>query len=389
MTAPPARPGPRTLWLTNDLPPRAGGIEQFLHNLLLRLDPQDAVVVGPAHPDALDHDRAAPYRVVRAAGSVQPTPAVRDLVRVVARDHRPDVVVLGATWPLGELAGRLRADLGVPVVGITHGLEAGLATARLGRLVRRATRDLDAATVISGFTRRELGDHLAAPRVAHVPPGVDLELFHPGVDGAAVRAGWGVPPDAPLVGCISRLVPRKGQDQLLDAWPRLAELHPEAWLVLAGTGPLEAALRRRAAHLERVVVPGRVPWADLPGAYAALDLFVMPCRTRRAGTDVEGLGIVFLEAQACGVPVVAGDSGGAPETVAPGTGTVVDGTDVAELCDAVHRWLADPAARAAAGRAGRAHVEARWGWDGIAERMRSLLTEVVAAGGAGGRPDPA
>jgi phosphatidyl-myo-inositol dimannoside synthase len=369
----------RTLWLTNDLPPRAGGIEQFLHNLLVRLDPEDAVVVGPAHPNATAHDRRVPYRVVRAPGGVQPTPAVLDLARVVARDHRPDVVVLGATWPLGELAGRLRADLGVPVVGITHGLEAGLATAHLGRLVRRATRDLAAVTVISEFTRRELGRHLAAGEVAHVPPGVDLDVFHPGLDGGDLRAAWGVPAGAPLVGCISRLVPRKGQDVLLDAWPPLAGRHPDAWLVLAGTGPLEDPLRRRAGTMPRVVVPGRVPWPDLPAAYAALDVFAMPCRTRRGGTDVEGLGIVFLEAQACGVPVVAGDSGGAPETVAPGGGTVVDGRDVAQVADAVDRWLADPAARAAAGAAGRAAVEARWGWDGIAERMRAVLARAADA----------
>jgi phosphatidyl-myo-inositol dimannoside synthase len=315
---------------------------------------------------------------------VVPTPAVCRRVLAIGRAHQPDVVVLGASWPLGELAPALRHHLDAPVVALSHGLEAGLVRVGFGRLVRRATRDLTAVTTISDFTATQLGPHLAAARVARVPPGVDLERFTPAVDGAALRARWGVPPEAPLVGCISRLVPRKGQDALVAIWPRLRARHPDAWLVLVGEGPAQRPLARDVARLgpdAQVVLAGRAAWDDLPACYAALDVFAMPCRTRWGGLDVEGLGIVYLEAQACGVPAIAGRSGGAPETIRDGvTGSVVDGRDRDGLLAALDRWLSDPDARERAGRAGRAWVEERWGWDAIAARFRHLLVEVAEVG---------
>ncbi|MBW3620728.1 MAG: glycosyltransferase family 4 protein [Actinobacteria bacterium] len=368
----------RVLWLTNDLPPRAGGIQQFVANLLARVHPGTTVVIGPADHAAEDHDAGVPWRTVRAPGRVLPTPAVARLVRDVAAEHRPDVLVLGAAWPLGELAGPLGRDLDVPVVALSHGLEAGLTDVRLGRLVRRATRHLAALTTISDFTESRLRPHVRAPRMVRIPPGVDVEVFHPGLAGDPLRAAWGVPADVPLVGCVSRLVPRKGQDTLLAAWPDIHRRHPDAWLVLAGTGPSEDALRARAVALPQVVLPGQLSWEHLPRAYAALDLFAMPCRTRLLGTDVEGLGIVYLEAQACGVPVVAGRSGGAPEAVRAGrTGEVVDGRDAGAVGETLAGLLDDPQRRAAMGAAGRAWVEADWSWTVIAERFRALLAEVT------------
>jgi phosphatidyl-myo-inositol dimannoside synthase len=384
----------RVLWLTNDLPPRAGGIEQFVGNLLDRVHPAGTVVVGPAgtgDDEQRAHDAAQPYRTVRASGAVLPTRAVRRLAVDVGRAHRPDVVVLGASWPLGELAPALGQQLGVPVVALSHGLEAGLATVRLGHLVARATRGLAALTTISDWCEQRLAPHVRAERVVRVPPGVDVDRFHPDVDGTHLRRAWGVPDGVPLVGCVSRLVARKGQDRLLAVWPEVRRRHPDARLALVGEGPLADDLARAAADLgpdAGVVLPGRVPWPDLPAAHAALDVFAMPCRTRRLGTDVEGLGIVYLEAQATGRPAVAGRSGGAPEAVRDGvSGTVVDGRDDAALVAALDRWLGDPAARAAAGRAGRSWVEARWTWSVIADRFATLLDEVVgearAAAGSG------
>jgi phosphatidyl-myo-inositol dimannoside synthase len=308
---------------------------------------------------------------------------VRRLVVEVGREHRPDVVVLGASWPLGELAPRLGRDLGVPVVALSHGLEAGLASVHLGHLVARATRGLAALTTISDWCEDRLAPHVRADRVVRVPPGVDVDRFTPAVDGTALRRGWGVPDDAPLVGCVSRLVPRKGQDRLLATWPELRRRHPDAHLAIVGEGPLADGLARQASALgpdAGVVLPGRVAWSDLPAAHAAFDVFAMPCRTRRFGTDVEGLGIVYLEAQAVGRPAVAGRSGGAPEAVLDGTtGSVVDGHDDAAIVAAVDRWLSDPQGRAAAGRAGREWVERRWTWEVIAARFADLLDEVVAA----------
>ncbi|MFA9445712.1 glycosyltransferase family 4 protein [Egicoccus sp. AB-alg6-2] len=373
----------RVLWVTNDLPPRTGGIQQFVGNLLDRVHPEQTLVVGPAGDAGAEaHDARQPYRTLRLPGAVFPTPATRRRVLAAGGAHRPDVVVLGASWPLGELAGHLRDGLDAPVVALSHGLEAGLPGVGLGRLVRRATADLAALTTISDWAEARLTPHVAAPTVVRVPPGVDVERFAPQVDGTAMRASWGIPADAPVVGCISRLVPRKGQDLLLATWPRVRARHPDAWLVIVGEGPLEPRLRQRVEALggraAGVVLAGRAAWDDLPACYAALDVFAMPCRTRLAGTDVEGLGIVYLEAQACGVPAVAGRSGGAPEAVVDGvTGSVVDGRDGDALVAALDHWLADPAARRRAGRAGRAWVEQHWSWTAIAARFRGLLDDVV------------
>lgn len=370
----------RSLWVTNDLPPRAGGIEQFLGNLLARTWPDTALVVGPAHDEAAAHDGGVPWSVRRLDGGVWPTRSTLQAVRRAARDHRTDVLVLGASWPLGELSPALARDPGVPVVAISHGLEAGVAGVGLGRVVGRTTRRLAALTTISDFTEQGLAPHVHCP-VHRIPPGVDTDRFHPDVDGSGLRRRWGVPAQAPVVGCVSRLVPRKGQDLLLEVWPSLHARHPDAWLVLVGTGPLEAELRARAATMRNVVVTGEIAWDDLPAAHAAFDVFAMPCRTRLLGTDVEGLGIVYLEAQASGVPVVAGSSGGAPETVVEHTtGAVVDGADAGALLAAVDGLLADPDRRRAWGRAGRAHAVERWSWDAIAGRFRALLQEVTDRG---------
>jgi phosphatidylinositol alpha-1,6-mannosyltransferase len=371
----------RVLWLTNDLPPRAGGIQQFVANLLQRVHPDTTMVVGPAQAGADRYDATVPWQTVRSPlGAVIPTPRVLRLVRRTAAAHRPDVIVLGASWPLGELAGALARDPGVPVVALSHGLEAGLVGVGLSRLVGRATAHLAALTTISDYTEARLAPHVDGPRIERVPPGVDVAVFRPDVDGTAMRRSWGVPDDAPLVGCISRLVPRKGQDTLLDVWPDVRRRHPEAWLAIVGTGPLQERLRARAVDLPHVVVTGGVDWTELPAAYAALDLFAMPCRTRLGGTDVEGLGIVYLEAQACAVPVIAGSSGGAPEAVRHGeTGLVIDGRDPDGVGEAISTLLGDPARREAMGGAGRRWVEASWSWDAIAARFATLLDEVVTA----------
>lgn len=253
----------RLLWLTNDLPPRAGGIQQFVANLLHRVHPATTLVVGPADEAAAGYDATVPWRTVRLEGAVLPTRRVLAAVRRAAAEHRPDVVVLGASWPLGELTSALARDPGVPVVALSHGLEAGLAGVGLGRLVGRTTRDLAALTTISDYTEQRLRPYVRTPRLARVPPGADVDAFRPDRDGRPLRTAWGVPEDAPLVGCVSRLVRRKGQDTLLDVWPEVRRRHPDAWLALVGSGPLAPTLRRRAAGLAQVVVTGAVPWDRL------------------------------------------------------------------------------------------------------------------------------
>ncbi|GAA4318058.1 hypothetical protein GCM10023178_76590 [Actinomadura luteofluorescens] len=177
--------------------------------------------------------------------------------------------------------------------------------------------------------------------------------------------------------CVSRLVPRKGQDALLHAWPRVLKSVPDAALLLVGGGPYRGDLERLAASLDvgrSVVFTGGVPWEELPAHFDAGDVFAMPCRTRRRGLDVEGLGIVYLEASATGLPVVAGDSGGAPDAVLDGeTGLVVPGRSVPDIAEAVAGLLADPDRARVMGEKGRAWVEREWRWDVQAARLGKLL----------------
>jgi len=370
----------RTLWVTSDFPPRAGGIEQFLVNLVRRLDPAATRVVTAPWPGDRAHDDGNLWRTDRVMRRpLLPLPATAALVRRTAREHDADVVVFGVAWPLAELADRV----GVPTLALTMGHEAGMARVGLGPVVRRVARKVDALGVLSAFTRRELLRWSDGTPVHDVLPGVDTTVFRPDVDGAGVRARHGIPADAPVAVCVSRLVRRKGQDVLVEAWPEVLDRVPGARLLLAGTGPLAGRLagRVRALGLEgRVVLAGEVPWADLPAYHAAGDAFAMPCRTRAGGLDVEGLGIVYLEAQACGVPVVAGRSGGAPEAVLDGeTGLTVDGSSRSAVAGAVAALLRHPE-RAVMGAAGRAFVEERWSWPVVTAGFHGLLADLAARG---------
>jgi phosphatidylinositol alpha-1,6-mannosyltransferase len=372
----------RTLWVTNDFPPRSGGIEQFLVNLVSRLDPASTRVLTTSWPGDGAYDRGHPWRTDRIGRKpLLPTRSLAERIRAAAAEHAAEVVVFGVAWPLAELA----PSVGLPTLALTMGHEAGMAKVGLGRLVARIARRVDALGVLSAFTRAELAPWTAGVPVHDIVPGVDVEVFSPAADGGAVRARHGIPADAPLAVCVSRLVRRKGQDVLIRAWPRVGERVPGARLLLAGTGPLAGRLARdavRAGVSGRVTLAGEVAWADLPAYHAAADVFAMPCRTRYGGLDVEGLGIVYLEAQACGVPVVAGRSGGAPEAVRHGeTGLVVDGADVAAVAGAVGELLlAGPQRRAAMGRAGRAFVEQHYAWPVIAAGLSRILAELASQG---------
>ncbi|CAN5200454.1 GDP-mannose-dependent alpha-(1-6)-phosphatidylinositol monomannoside mannosyltransferase [soil metagenome] len=365
----------RTLWVTNDLPPRAGGIEQYLANVLARLDPTATRVLTSRAPGDAAHDATLAYRVDRLGRRpLLPTRGLLDAVRAAAEDHGAEVVVFGAAWPLASLAVRL----GRLTLALTHGHEAGMTRVGLGPTVRHSLRGVDAVGVISAYTRAALAPWLPAATAVHwLPPGVDVDAFHPDVDGAPVRARLGVGATQPLVMCVARLVARKGQDALVRAWPAVSDRVPGARLVLAGTGPLRGRLEARVRTLrvaEAVTLAGPVAWADLPAFHAAADVFAMPCRTRLGGLDVEGLGIVYLEAQACGRPVVAGRSGGAAEAVLPGqTGLVVDGRSTAELAAAVVDLLEDPPRRRRMGGAGRAFVAGRFAWPVVVDRFRRVL----------------
>lgn len=266
------------------------------------------------------------------------------------------------------------------LVATTHGHEAGWAQLPAARqLLRRIGESTDTITYLGEYTRSRVADALtpaAAARMTQLPPGVDEKTFHPGSGGDEVRARLGLT-ERPVVVCVSRLVPRKGQDTLIRAMPRILAAEPDAVLLIVGGGPYEKDLRRLAEDTgvaASVHFTGAVPWSELPAHYGAGDVFAMPCRTRRGGLDVEGLGIVYLEASATGLPVVAGDSGGAPDAVLDGeTGWVVRGDSHDDTADRVITLLADPELRHRMGERGRAWVEEKWRWDLLAEHLKALL----------------
>jgi phosphatidylinositol alpha-1,6-mannosyltransferase len=370
----------RTLLVTNDFPPRPGGIQSFVHNLAVRQPPGSLVVYASTWPGAAGFDAAQPFEVVREDTSMLlPTPAVARRAAALARSSGCEAVWFGAAAPLGLLAAGLRQRAGIRrAVALTHGHEVGWAALPVARgLLRRIGRGADVVTYLGEYTRvrleRAIGGLTALRRLA---PGVDTDAYHPGVDGGEVRRRYGLA-GRPVIVCVSRLVPRKGQDALVRALPAIRARVPGAALLVVGGGPYRAALGRLARDrgvASDVVFTGPVPWPELPAHYAAGDVYAMPCRTRRGGLDVEGLGIVYLEASASGLPVVAGDSGGAPDAVREGeTGFVVDGRDPAALVDRLVTLLTDRDLAARMGKAGRAWVEREWRWDTQAGRLRDLL----------------
>lgn len=373
----------RTLLVTNDFPPRPGGIQAYVHALAERQPTGDVVVLTSSWGDRSRmraFDDRQPFPVVRLPTSVLlPTPGVSRRAVEVARAERCTAVWFGAAAPLGLLAPALRARAGLTrSVASTHGHEVGWALLPGARSLLRRTGDaVDVVTYLAEHTRRRLAPALGPhPELVRLPGGVDPTVFRPSADGAAVRRRHRLG-DAPVIVCVSRLVPRKGQALLVRALPALRRRVPGARLLLVGGGPDRQRLHRLAATSgveDAVTFTGSVAWEELPAHYAAGDVFAMPCRDRLRGLEVEGLGIVFLEASATGLPVVAGRSGGSPDAVLEGTtGTVVDGRSLAAVTQAVGDLLADPERGRAMGAAGRDWVQREWRWDTLAARLNGLL----------------
>ncbi|MEU8012739.1 glycosyltransferase family 4 protein [Micromonospora parva] len=370
----------RTLLITNDFPPRPGGIQSFVHNLAVRQPAGSVVVYASSWRGAAKFDADQPFEVIRERTRVLlPTPLIARRAARLARAYDCDTVWFGAAAPLGLLAAGLRRRAGIQrVVAQTHGHEVGWAAVPAARpALRRIGRGVDVTTYLGEYTRSRLARVLdGVTDLRRLAPGVDVDTYHPTVDGEQVRARLGLT-DRPVVVCVSRLVPRKGQDTLIRALPEIRRRVPDAALLIVGGGPYRATLEKlaRQTGVERdVVFTGTVPSVELPAHYAAGDVYAMPCRTRNRGLDVEGLGIVYLEASATGLPVVAGDSGGAPDAVREGeTGYVVRGRDVGQLADRVGALLADRDLARQLGAAGRAWVEREWRWEAQADRMAALL----------------
>lgn len=363
-----------SLLVTNDFPPKVGGIQSYLYELWRRLPPDETTVLTTRYEGAREWDACQPFRIERTRERVLvPTHALTRRVDALAREVSADVVFLDPMLPLGLIGARLRA---APFVVIAHGAEVTLPRSLplltgLGRRVVRAARGVVAA---GRYPAREVARLAREPVPALViAPGVDVQRFRPAAPAAAAatRQAFGLDADRPVVLGVSRLVPRKGFDVLIDAVGRLDR---PVQLVIAGSGRDRSRLERRARVRRRdVAFLGRVPDARLPDLYACADVFSMLCRERWGGLEAEGFGIVFTEASACGVPSVAGRSGGAHEAVIDGeTGYVVDPRDVESVTDALGRLLGDPELRSRLGAAARQRAERDSSYDSLAARLHPL-----------------
>ncbi|MDR0433407.1 MAG: glycosyltransferase family 4 protein [Bifidobacteriaceae bacterium] len=396
----------RTLIITNDFPPRMGGIETFVYELASRLDPARVVVLTASMPgaDAVDRGLAFPVHRLRTS-TLLPVRQVRRAAEQLIERYGCDSVWFGAAAPLGLLGSALRANPQVKrVVASTHGHERTWARIPAGRVVlRRIAAGVDVLTYISEPVRAALAaaiPHCPA-RLVRLTPGVDLTKFSPAdaapgggeVRGLQQEAGANNPatrPDpssadaAPRVGegavvvCVARLVKLKGQDVLLRAWARVAPHHPDATLLLVGGGPRRKALQAEARRLGldgSVHFTGPVPYSAIPDLYRAADVAALLTRPVAAGLVLEGLGAVTLEASACGVPVIVGRTGGAIETVRDGvTGYLVDPRDEVEVAGRINALLADRPAAQAMGAAGREWMTQEWSWQDRATQIAHLLT---------------
>ena len=372
---------PRTLVITNDFPPRVGGVQRVVHSLVRELPPDRVTVLAPNWQGWREHDDDEPYRIERFPPKfLWPTRDLEQRAWSLVRETEAEVVLFGHVVPTALLSRGL-ARRGVPSVALAHGAEFWEALVPgTAALLKRAAAATSRVAACSAFVARTV--RTVAPK--HVPvsvltPGADVERFRPDLDASEIRARHGLS-DRPVIVCVSRVVPRKGQDVLILAMPAIRRRVPDAALLIVGDGSYRRKLEvlATAAPPNSVYFAGEVPEDELPLHYAAGDVFAMPCRNRYLGLEVEGWGAVFQEAAACGKPVVAGDSGGAAEAVADGeTGLVVDGRHPGQVAEAVAGLLDDPQRAARMGKAGRARVEREYSWPVIGARLAGWLREAA------------
>ena len=374
------------LFVTNDFGPRAGGIETFVIGLIERRAFGSTIVYTSWQAGSHEYDARWKSEfgvtVIRDQAKILlPTPRVSRNLKRLIREHNIQVAAFGAAAPLALLSASMKAAGVVKTVALTHGHEVWWAKVPLFNLaIRRIGSTTDSLTYLGDFTRKAISVSLsknASQRMVKVAPGIDVEHFTP-QDSTALRKELGLEKKKVLV-CVGRLVHRKGQDRLIESMPEIIAKVPDAHLLIVGQGPYLGHLKKLVAdnHLHGYVTfIGRIHYGELPRYICAGDLFVMPSRSRFGGLEVEGLGIVYLEASACGLPVIAGSSGGAPDAVVEGvTGVVVDGTNTRQIAQAAISLLSDPAKAAAMGGAGRTWIIENWRWGIWSQRFNQLLEQ--------------
>ncbi len=377
----------KILCVTNDFGPRAGGIETFIIGLIERM-PKDSVIVYTSA-----QDKSEPYdqqwlddygvEVIRdKARILLPTPGVAYCVRALIKDRGIKTAFFGAAAPLGLLAPVLRRAGIKRIIALTHGHEVWWSKVwPFTWAMKSIARNVDHLTYLGEFTGRAISRTInssAQSAMVKIAPGIDTEHFAPS-DSSALKSQLAIK-DKKVIVSVGRLVHRKGQDVLIEAMPQILSKIPKAHLLLIGEGPYRQYLEKRAKDLEidsHITFIGRVMYSDLPKYICLGEVFVMPSRSRLAGLEVEGLGIVYLEASACGLPVIAGNSGGAPDAVIDGvTGVVVDGKDQHVIATSIVNLLEDQEKAREMGRNGREWVINQWRWEIWSEKFRALLKPI-------------
>ena len=373
----------KVLLVTNDLGPRAGGIETFILGLIEGL-PKNSLVIytssqnGQAPFDAQLLEKFGAIVIRDRAKILLPTPRIsRKAVRIL-RQYEIQNVWFGAAAPLGFMASQLRNGGATNIVALSHGHEVWWAKIPvLKQILQKIIKDIDKLGYLGEFTKNEISKATTeVNKLVQIAPGIDTNHFQPKKPNPNLVSKYQLEGRRVIV-CVARLVHRKGQDQLIKALPAILKKYPDAILLIVGQGPIEQMLRNSARQLavtHKVIFTSRVPHADLADYISLGEIFAMPVRSRFYGFEVEGLGISYLEASACGLPVVVGKSGGAVDAVIDQvTGLLVDGKNVNEITDAICRLLADPAKAQAMGQAGRGWVISDWQLSSWSAKFNDLL----------------
>jgi phosphatidylinositol alpha-1,6-mannosyltransferase len=376
----------KVLFVTNDFGPRAGGIETFIIGLIERRPFATTIVYTSSQENSKDYDDQWMHkygvRVVRDPAKILlPTPTVAGRISALIKEEKIKVAAFGAAAPLGLLAQSMRRSGVVRIIALTHGHEVWWAKIfPFNLLLRKIGQGVDSLTYLGEFTRSIISQPLtqsAKNAMIRIAPGIDTEHFSPR-NSENLRRSLKLSEKKTIV-CVARLVHRKGQDRLIEAMPRVLSEISNAHLLIVGQGPYKEKLVKKVRQLnleEHVTFAGRINYDQLPEYICAGDLFAMPSRSRFAGLEVEGLGIAYLEASACGLPVIAGSSGGAPDAVEDGkTGQVVNGTDTKAIALAVIKFLKNPESSKRMGEYGRTWVVEKWRWQIWSEAFERLLKQ--------------
>lgn len=373
----------KILLVTNDLGPRAGGIESFVLSLVERV-PKGCLIIytstqkGSAPFDAQLLERFGAVVIRDRAKILLPTPRVNHRAVKILKQYQIKTVWFGAAAPLALMARQLRTCGATNIVALSHGHEIWWAKIPvLKQLLRKIIKDVDHLGYLGQFTKGEIVKASnQIDKLVQIAPGIDTDHFMPKSARADLIKKYRLE-DRRVIVSVGRLVHRKGQDKLIESLPKILQSFPEAVLLLVGEGPIKQMLKNTAKQLgvtNNVIFAGRVQHIDLPDYICLGEVFAMPVRSRFAGLEVEGLGIVYLEASACALPVIVGNSGGATDAVIDSvTGLLVDGSDTDQIADAVCKLLTDQSRAKAMGLAGRGWVIENWQINTWSEKFNKLL----------------